>query len=130
MTPEVREYRDAVAELGCLICLQPAEIHHAKGGSMLDAHTYKGMGQKTGEEAILPLCPRHHRGEQGIEKIGVETWERKFGRQSEMLNIVTERLEARAARVIGKKIPTKAPSAKGRAPAKASSKILPRFRCA
>ena len=46
-----KEYQNRVAELGCLICGRPAELHHTRYGV--------GMGQR-GKE-IVPLCPYHHR---------------------------------------------------------------------
>jgi len=38
-----------LAEMGCLICKRPAEIHHSKCFPGRD-HRY-----------VMPLCPEHHR---------------------------------------------------------------------
>lgn len=87
-------YLTAVAELGCVICGQPAEIHHAKGGSMRYRES-AGTGQRTGDDCAIPLCPYHHRGLEGVHTIGVLTWEARFGQQADMLIAVSVRLEAR-----------------------------------
>lgn len=41
-----------VAALGCLVCRQPAELHHCRHEC--------GMGQKN-HSHVAPLCPVHHR---------------------------------------------------------------------
>lgn len=49
-----RAYLKHVAELGCLICRQPAQAHHLlrSGG--------KGMSMKAPDNHTIPLCPKHH----------------------------------------------------------------------
>lgn len=108
-------YLDAVAALGCMVCIQPAQIHHAKGGSMRSRESV-GTSQRTSDEVALPLCPNHHTGAEGIHTIGVLTWEARFGTQLEMLIAVAIRLEAAPRR----------PAAPKRRPV--MSKILPRQR--
>lgn len=80
-------YLTAVAELGCCICGQPAQIHHAKGGSMRYVES-AGVGLRTGDDCAIPLCMRHHTGAEGIHTLGVQTWEARFGNQSDMLMTV------------------------------------------
>lgn len=84
-------YLTAVAELGCMICNGPAQIHHAKGGSMRFVES-AGAGLRTGDDCALPLCANHHTGREGIHTIGVQTWEARFGDQAEMLNALALRL--------------------------------------
>lgn len=67
-------YLTAVAELGCMVCGGPAQIHHAKGGSMRYVES-AGTGLRTGDDCALPLCANHHTGGEGIHTIGVQTWE-------------------------------------------------------
>ena len=50
-TKAQRERWGRIAELGCLICNQPAEIHHAK----------VTLGMRKNHDLVLPLCPTHHR---------------------------------------------------------------------
>ena len=70
-----KRYWAKVFELGCCICQMPPVIHHRTGA---------GMGQKSDNEDIMPLCPPHHTlGTDGKLAIhdGVETWEAKHGTQ-------------------------------------------------
>ncbi len=54
MKPTAADKRhfDKVAELGCIIDGQPAEIHHSRDGL--------GMGQRDHTQ-VIPLCPKCHR---------------------------------------------------------------------
>ena len=55
-TAEQQRYHDQVRDLGCLICGQPAAIHHVREGL--------GMGQAVDHDRVLPLCYSHHQGEE------------------------------------------------------------------
>ena len=82
-----REYMSKVADLGCVICYRPAEIHHIRTGM--------GLGERA--EIIggtIPLCPDHHRnGGHGVAiHAGRETWETKFGTELEFIEIVRAQL--------------------------------------
>lgn len=85
-TKEERAYMGKVAELGCLICMQPAEIHHKTGA---------GMGRKSSNYDIMPLCPRHHRtGGHGYAiHAGTKTWEAKYGPQDEHIKMTKRMIE-------------------------------------
>jgi hypothetical protein len=54
MTKAERQHYARLAELGCIICRRPAEIHHPRAGT--------GMGLKAKWQTAIPLCPEHHRG--------------------------------------------------------------------
>src|SRR5262245_19696684 len=45
----------------------PITLHHPHGGSMLDRGITRGRGQKTSDWLVIPLCVRHHVGDQGID---------------------------------------------------------------
>lgn len=47
-----------VAELGCLICDSPANVHHIRTGV--------GMGQRQSAYLTIPLCREHHQGDFSI----------------------------------------------------------------
>ena len=47
-----------VAALGCLLCGQPAEVHHIREG--------QGMAQRASNWLTVPLCHDHHRGPRGV----------------------------------------------------------------
>ncbi len=81
---------------------------------MREAGVFKGMGQKTGDENIIPLCLDHHTGAHGIHTVGVLTWEAEYGRQTDMLIAVATRLEAAPRKLARPK------------PASTLAKILPR----
>ncbi len=49
-----KQYKNKVAELGCLICGAPAELHHPR--------FVCGMSQRANDWLVLPLCFQHHRG--------------------------------------------------------------------
>jgi hypothetical protein len=71
-----------VAELGCIICRSPAEIHHIRAGM--------GIGQRNSNFHVLPLCPSHHRtGGHGVAiHAGQKTFEAKYGTEHELLEKV------------------------------------------
>jgi hypothetical protein len=59
-----------VAALGCLICAQPAEVHHVREG--------QGMAQRASNWLTVPLCPEHHRGASGVHGLGERGFERRY----------------------------------------------------
>ena len=85
-TKQERAYMGRVAELGCLICGGIPEIHHNTKN--------RGYGTKSSNYDIMPLCPDHHRGEEGINHIGVKTWEDKYGDQDDLVKRVRLRIYA------------------------------------
>jgi len=91
-TKQVKEYMNRVANLGCICCHQlgfpdtPAEIHHIRSGV--------GMGQKSSNYDIIPLCPTHHRtGDWGTAyHRGPKEFEKRYGTELELLEIVKDAL--------------------------------------
>lgn len=63
-TKAIRQYHDAVASLGCVLCDRlgqgrpPATIHHIREG--------QGMSQRASDWLVIPLCPACHQGDCGI----------------------------------------------------------------
>jgi len=50
---------------------------------------YGGMGLRgLSDWLVIPLCPKHHTGSEGIHVLGIETWEKRFGTQLEMLHMI------------------------------------------
>ncbi len=82
-TKATRELMSRVADMGCIICYHPAEIHHLTGA---------GMGLKSKE--FIPLCPFHHRngGKGNAIHAGVKTWEYIHSTQEELYKLTMERL--------------------------------------
>lgn len=70
MTQDERHHKDRLAQLGCMACRRlygphepaPVELHHYRGGGW-------GKGDYT---TLIPLCPEHHRGRQGVHGLGVK----------------------------------------------------------
>lgn len=48
----VSEWKCRVAELGCIVCGDPASLHHIRSG--------QGMSQRAPDLLVIPLCPLHH----------------------------------------------------------------------
>ena len=87
----------AVADIGCIVCLEkdgiysPAEIHHIDGKTKADAH-----------KKILPLCVPHHRvaspdGEWVTRhgpgrRAGKYVFELECGSEEELLELVLMRI--------------------------------------
>lgn len=89
---DIERHFEDVQDLGCLVCGQFAVIHHCMGGSIKDLGFHKGMGQKNNDWLVIPLCPRHHNGDEGLHTIGVLSWEERFGTQADFLGEVSNLL--------------------------------------
>jgi len=72
-----------VAALKCCVCQGVATIHHCKGGSMIDwfGGERSPRGTRDNHWLVIPLCPKHHTGEDGIDVVPTREWESKFGLQ-------------------------------------------------
>lgn len=76
-TAQERKHLSAVAEQGCVLCghlgygKTPAEIHHLRHGM--------GMGMRNSNYNVIPLCPSHHRGNEGFHGLGRRAFERMYG---------------------------------------------------
>ena len=72
-----KKYMDRVAEIGCIVCKRmgyegtPAELHHPRTGV--------GMARRSSHMSVLPLCPQHHRGNEGIHGMGRKAFEAHYG---------------------------------------------------
>lgn len=54
---KISDWKNAVAELGCLVCGQSANLHHPREG--------QGLSQRADDALCVPLCREHHQGEDG-----------------------------------------------------------------
>jgi len=72
-----------VAELGCIICGSPAQVHHIREG--------QGMGQRAPHFLTIPLCPEHHVGGVSIH-CSKRRFEAIYGCELDLLNQTLERL--------------------------------------
>lgn len=83
-----KEHMQRVASLGCIICGQPAEIHHLTGS---------GMGLRSNHFTIIPLCFDHHSAQSRLPfgyaaHKGTKSFEQRFGTQLELLTKTQELL--------------------------------------
>lgn len=83
MTAAEKRHLDAVASLPCLVCgRQPVEIHHVRR-----------YGETRKHKKVVPLCPEHHRGTEGLHALGKKEWERRYMTQDAMLERVEQLLQ-------------------------------------
>ena len=77
MNKKTRRDIGKVSELGCIVCKRlgyegtPAEIHHKRAG--------RGIGNRAGNDQIIPLCPEHHRGKTGLHGLGTKGFVKHYG---------------------------------------------------
>jgi hypothetical protein len=84
-TKAEKNHLERVVSLGCIVCKNlghmdtPAEIHHIRTGC--------GTGQRADNSRVIPLCHSHHRtGGHGVAiHAGRQTWEDKYGTETELL---------------------------------------------
>jgi len=73
MTP-VQQWMQKVAELGCILCRRlelgetPACLHHPKTG-----------GKRASNWDVIPLCPYHHQGKDGVHGLSRRKFEAFYG---------------------------------------------------
>ena len=83
-TKSEQDYMSRVADLGCICCGQPAELHHPR------RHT--GLGLRSSNYDVIPLCPSHHRLGKVSVHLGKDLFEHKFGTEKELLKKVKKAL--------------------------------------
>ena len=84
-TKKEREHMRWVAELGCYVCERPANLHHIRPPGT-------GIGRRTSHFHVIPLCHDHHQGNFSIH-MSKKAFEEKYGKETEILEIVLERVE-------------------------------------
>jgi len=82
---------DKIARLGCILCSEVLGFE----GSQAELHHVRRYGAKRATSPILPLCPEHHRGNNGLHGLGVKGFERKY-------EISCEELLERVSQKLGK----------------------------
>lgn len=72
-----KKHMTKVAELGCMVCRRmgyegtPSELHHPRAGT--------GAGRRASHMNVVPLCPRHHRGSDGVHGLGTKGFPAHWG---------------------------------------------------
>ena len=93
MTKAEKQHKAKLAEMACVICERIHGQH--PGGNVTLHHLRTGGWGKGGYETLIPLCHRHHQGEEGIHTMGTKAWERFFDvSQRDLLELIKERVSA------------------------------------
>lgn len=69
-----------VADMGCLVCQRPPQLHHIRPKNT-------GMGRKTSDWCVIPLCVDHHLGKFSVHGSKQE-FEEKIGTEINLLKYV------------------------------------------
>ncbi len=85
---KIQEYKNKVAESGCIICQTPAVLHHPKFSE------YASVGKKMNDWLVIPLCPYHHNQGNYGQSIhsGKATFEKNFGSEPDLLARTIEKM--------------------------------------
>jgi hypothetical protein len=62
----------------------PAQLHHLREG--------QGMSQRAADTLVIPLCPEHHQGKNGLHGLGTREFERRY--KTTELDLLAETIEA------------------------------------
>ena len=73
---------EMVGSYSCMICGKEANVHHLAG---------IGAGKKASDLLVMPLCFKHHQGEDGVHN-GIEEWEKKYKPQLQFIYEINERI--------------------------------------
>jgi hypothetical protein len=89
----VSKHEKYLRDLRCVVSKSPfVTLHHCHGGSIKVHGWHVGMGQKQNPFLQIPLSWMYHTGDHGIDRIGVLTWEDRYGTQMEKLRWVNDQL--------------------------------------
>jgi hypothetical protein len=82
----LKEYKSMVADLGCIVCGAPAMLHHPRFCA--------GMGQRSSDWLVIPLCSDHHQnGGYGTAiHAGQQAFEQNHGTEEQLLAKTIERV--------------------------------------
>lgn len=91
----IDQWKSSVASLPCALCgVQPVELHHIREG--------QGAGQRAQDTLVLPLCPEHHRGNNGFHGLGKRGFYRMYKRDE--LDILSDTIAAAAAALLERRL--------------------------
>ena len=85
---------EELQEMGCYIWhhfpayreeCEYGHIHTVIGHHLIGNQTIKGLALKADDKKKMAICVNHHTGKYGIHQIGVETWEKKYTAQEDMI---------------------------------------------
>ena len=79
----LKQHLNRVAELGCLVCKRPPQLHHIRFQT--------GLARKSSDWCVIPLCMDHHTGKFSIH-LSKSLFVAKMGTELEMLESVYKAL--------------------------------------
>jgi len=89
MTKDEKNTLNQIAEIGCILC----STYYGIEGTPAELHHCRRHGSVRATSKVLPLCPEHHRGNNGVHGLGVKGFERKYQTSyEELLEQVSKRL--------------------------------------
>lgn len=86
-TPAEKRYMGRVAELGCLVCQRPAQVHHIREG--------QGASERASNWLTVPLCQDHHTGEFSVHGSMSREFKNIYGSELDLLAETIKRLQTR-----------------------------------
>lgn len=91
-----KRYWSVVVKLGCAVTgdTEDVTIHHVHGGSMKERGVHRAEGRKGSNWLVIGLRRGLHIGPGGIDgfpRPPVHEWERKHGRQADMIDRLVAR---------------------------------------
>jgi hypothetical protein len=82
-----KKHYEKLVELGCALCR-----HLGYGETMPHIHHIRRLGMKRENSPVIPLCPTHHVGNDGVHGLGKKAFVVKYGVTEEDLLAQTEAL--------------------------------------
>ena len=71
----------SVSRIGCMVCRSPfVHLHHIRPKNT-------GMGRRTSDFSVIPLCQEHHQGNTGIH-LNKTKFEKQYGKEIDLLEII------------------------------------------
>ena len=93
-TKDEKQWLNKLAESGCCICRKYHGITDAPQANLHHLREGVGLGQKSSDYLVIPLCHYHHQSGPPGEAFHAspKQWIDKYGKESEMLEWVLDNL--------------------------------------
>jgi len=85
----------ALAELGCIVCGKPTQIHHLRRNPITGEHF--GLSQRAPDTFTIPLCMEHHEFGPWAYHAGPRSFEELFGSEAVLWDKANHLLATRLA---------------------------------
>jgi hypothetical protein len=82
-----KKHYEKLANLGCSLCR-----HLGYGETIPHIHHIRRLGMKRDNAPVIPLCPAHHTGNDGVHGMGKKAFAERYGVTEEDLLAQTEAL--------------------------------------